>query len=569
MSFKKDVPDTIHKDRRIYLLLFLIPFSVAMLYALFTDHRWEDWYITYRASKNLALGHGLTYTAGEKVYSYTSPINTLLPALFAYVFPHNADQAAIWLYRLVNSVVLGICAMLLWRLAGALQLNRFFSFFLIALFSVNILIIDNSINGMEAPYMMLFLILLIFQLYKKEQTQIRDFILPFTGLMYTRPDGFVYAAFLIAGFLVFHFNRKDPKAQFPFVAKLLRAALIALALYLPWILVTWYYYGSPIPNTIIAKSVFKDYDLWVLIKEFIKFPFTIFRDTVNYVLSGLFMPGYSFFGGWYQLEWPGRLITTITFYAFLFPFLPKAARAFSLSVYLAVFYLTVVSGQGGQPWYLPNLSIQAILFLAVALNALYEKYRSNIIPGFASVFFAYSFVLLLLGGYSFKMQQEIVENGNRTKIGQWLKANASKPNETVFLECLGYIGYYSNLKMYDFPGMSSPEVVGVLRKNKAENKIWYSVVIDSLKPDWVVLRPWEIDNINREMPGMLDRYYEREKNFSVIDQIPDQWYLLGKPYLENDAWFVVFKKRSMKREIDHTPELVYSEVSAHHEVVVE
>ena len=57
---------------------------IPMLFALYTKNAWEDWYITYRASKNLALGHGLVFTPGERVHSFTSPIGTLIPALLAY-----------------------------------------------------------------------------------------------------------------------------------------------------------------------------------------------------------------------------------------------------------------------------------------------------------------------------------------------------------------------------------------------------------------------------------------------------------------------------------------------------
>ena len=42
-------------------------FAVALAYGCYTQHAWEDFYITYRASKNLATGHGLTYTIGERV----------------------------------------------------------------------------------------------------------------------------------------------------------------------------------------------------------------------------------------------------------------------------------------------------------------------------------------------------------------------------------------------------------------------------------------------------------------------------------------------------------------------
>ena len=53
-----------------------------------------------------------------------------------------------------------------------------------------------------------------------------------------------------------------------------------------------------------------------------------------------------------------------------------------------------------------------------------------------------------------RAQQTLVENGLRRPIGEWLRANAA-PGDTVFMEPLGHIGYFSGLKTYDFPGLSS------------------------------------------------------------------------------------------------------------------
>jgi len=57
-----------------------VVFTLALLFAAYTRHAWEDYYITYRCSKNLATGHGLVYTVGERVHAFTSPLNVLIPA---------------------------------------------------------------------------------------------------------------------------------------------------------------------------------------------------------------------------------------------------------------------------------------------------------------------------------------------------------------------------------------------------------------------------------------------------------------------------------------------------------
>jgi hypothetical protein len=79
-------------------ILFVIAVLVALGFAWFTDSRWEDWYITYRASKNLANGNGLVFWPGQRVHSFTSPLGTLIPAALCALTGGQADDLVIWLF---------------------------------------------------------------------------------------------------------------------------------------------------------------------------------------------------------------------------------------------------------------------------------------------------------------------------------------------------------------------------------------------------------------------------------------------------------------------------------------
>ena len=61
-------------------VIFLGVALISLAFATFTKHAWEDYWITFRASKNLATGHGLVYTVGERLHTFTSPLGVLLPA---------------------------------------------------------------------------------------------------------------------------------------------------------------------------------------------------------------------------------------------------------------------------------------------------------------------------------------------------------------------------------------------------------------------------------------------------------------------------------------------------------
>jgi hypothetical protein len=140
-------------------------------------------------------------------------------------------------------------------------------------------------------------------------------------------------------------------------------------------------------------------------------------------------------------------------------------------------------------------------------------------------------------GYQLSLQQEIIETGNRKKIGLWLKENAS-PQDRVFLECLGYIGFYSQLKMLDFPGLSSPEMVETRRKVQTDN---YGPLIWSLRPDWLVLRPFEALIIQQQMPFLLSSAYEQVKVFDVSERVNSYSFLPGRGYFQIDQTFTVYR----------------------------
>src|SRR2546423_14472847 len=80
---------------------------ICLTFAAYTRHAWEDYLITFRASLNLATGHGLVFQPGERVHTFTSPLDTLLPALFALGGGENVAVRALWGLRLVSACALG------------------------------------------------------------------------------------------------------------------------------------------------------------------------------------------------------------------------------------------------------------------------------------------------------------------------------------------------------------------------------------------------------------------------------------------------------------------------------
>src|SRR5690606_2053933 len=90
---------------------------LALSFALYTQHAWEDYYITFRASKNLATGHGLVFNPGDRLHTFTSPLGVLLPALSYLLTGNSSDDAALWIFRVFSAIALGGAVVLLLSLA--------------------------------------------------------------------------------------------------------------------------------------------------------------------------------------------------------------------------------------------------------------------------------------------------------------------------------------------------------------------------------------------------------------------------------------------------------------------
>src|ERR1035438_6338043 len=110
MNPTSNLPDASSPARRARWLIFVGVFALALVFAAYTQHAWEDYYITYRASKNLATGHGLVYTVGQRVHAFTSPLNVLVPAALVVITGNTSDELVLWLFRIVSCLLLAAAA---------------------------------------------------------------------------------------------------------------------------------------------------------------------------------------------------------------------------------------------------------------------------------------------------------------------------------------------------------------------------------------------------------------------------------------------------------------------------
>ena len=520
--------------------LILLAFLVPVAFACFTNHIWEDYFITLRSSRNLVAGNGLVFNPGEHVQTFTSPLGVLGPALCTWIAGIHNETVSLWLFRLASAGALSAAAALVWRRCGDLALGWVGRLVLFGLLLADPKLTDFSINGMETAFVVFFTLLLWSELESLSGPRIRVLALAFAGLMWTRPDGFVLAGALVLA----HLWLRSTAAGTPRMGwrTLGRSALLGGLLYAPWFFWAWWYYGSPVPHTIIAKANIVPAMDWL---DRLLLPLKLMG--LNSPLDDLFMPSYWRLGGWSpSLANYTHALAGLAALAWLIPGLSKVARRTSLALFIGAFYLNSIHVFA---WYLPPWTALASLVLAFiadgaasrAAAAKRHTLRTAIIT-VAALTVALQVTLLGCVAWQVQTQQQVIENHGRRLIGEWLHEQAA-PGDRVFLEPLGYIGYYSQMKTLDYPGLSAPEVTQAINSGVTT----YADLVAHFTPEWLVLRPGELQMYGFSQEWMMARY----RIVKVVDnqaQLTSISFLPGRRWLEWDTRFLVFERLDHQRK---------------------
>lgn len=307
--------------------------------------------------------------------------------------------------------------------------------------------------------------------------------------MLVRPD-YAFWCIIVGIYALF----REPRALF-------RIVPIALAIYLPWILFTTLYYGSPIPNTIIAKGL--GYPKWWEKVDAINF-FTLKRHTWMVLAEQLHVmlgPTFCGHGAGMHVFFANGPESPIGNLMFAFAVLgalaillrrqwtlwPVAACVVLYSLYY-VYLVPVIFG-----WYkVPYLA--ALLFLSVrgiqaASGWLKERPRGVLLTGFTAAYLGLFISVLPVTFLTERQIQQYIENPVRKAAGLFLK-DRMKPDEAVGCEPLGYMAYYSRGNVYDWPGLASRTVVQWSRTHPGQRCL--ENMLKDLRPEYLFLRDIEV-----------------------------------------------------------------------------
>lgn len=529
-------------------LVFGIVIVLALSWAAATSHVWEDYYITYRSSKNLATGQGLVFTPGERLHTFTSPLGVLLPAAASLLTGNKSDTGAIWIFRVWSAAAYAGAALFLLALARRYQYGFLAGSALVLFAVLDAKSIDFTINGMETGFLLLFIAYALWAMFGEVRRRWLHLGLAWGALMWTRPDSFLYIGLLAAGVFLFNDPERTGLKRGEWLRLFFQAGAVCTIVYLPWFTWAWWYYGSPVPHTIIAKGNVSGGHKTALgaLQTFLNFPLSAWKGGTS--LEATFLPSYFQIGGWPEIALQcTRWVALVLAFQWVLPWrveVRTASFAFcGLHVYLSYFPFFPF------PWYLPGTAFLAAVTIGGILAQISDGLGGMLARWPAAVRAARGtltlVVVALLAGEGWltwqmmremKVEQELSATAVRRKVGEWLHANA-KPTDTVFMEPLGHIGYFSGLRTYDFPGLSSPEVVRGIRVLQND----WAVLVEYLSPDWLVLRPFEYNRMRAQIWRLFSETYQVAAEFNTLDQV-ERAEIYGRNYVAHDAHLTVFRR---------------------------
>lgn len=503
------------RENPLLVAFIVLGLAVRLIFWLYTHRVWEDALITITAAQNVWEGFGLTHHASEpRVHSFTSPISVLIPMVAG---PFHAGLMALRLSSLVASVAAIFFA---YRIGVLLTFHWAAQVLVLSYLACDQLQIFFGMGGMETQVVTAIALGTIYFLMQRAWWSLGIFC----GLAAISRPEFILFLLPPIGIALLAFHRQ---ALFKFTVPI-------LAIGGSWFAFATFYYGSPVPNTIVAKSLSFRYGLSSTPWEFM-WLFTV-RSWRDYVPFKEFFPSIN-------APLPDLVLKIIGLTVLLFfvvGLLVSAKRRNALFIggiaiiSFEVYRSTMVMNSYFM-WYLPPFLALAFLVAAYGISELAVKMPRLAIAGSLALALAYTIHL----PFSMPLDKEVqekIEIGVRAKTGSMLNAMTTD-KDTVVLEPLGFIGWMAfNKTIYDFPGLGSKVVVRAI-KNMAAPSL--AGLIDALQPTYVVVRPHEFKALQLRFPGTAAKY---ELAARVLPASPINLEKWGYQYATIDGDFGILRR---------------------------
>ncbi len=403
--------------------------------------RFEDALIVLRYARNLAAGDGFVYNIGERILGVTTPLHTLLSAIYVML---GGDQApAIQNVSGVICLVLEAWLAMLILAARGEDQSRARADLLLGALAATLILTNLNFNylyfGMET-HLFAFLTLLALYLYTLRRDTSVGIVLGIAFL--TRFDAALLA--LLIGLALLAERRKAPVK--------LTAAFFAVVT--PWLLFSYLYFNSIMPHALAAK---KDYYPAL---AYLRYVFDYYREYFA-ALAGVFTSS-SFAQG--AAAWLFPLVCLAGVLS-----LAKRARENLVLIAFAALQVLTYAALGPDPafrwhYYLLN-PVLTIIFLAglhEALRAVVHlaspaRLRARVMGSLPAVVLLVAVVMAIWNlhqrlGYVYRLGPHATQ---LFAIADWLSAEYDDTT-SLLQPSIGILGYATNLRMIDHAGLVTP-----------------------------------------------------------------------------------------------------------------
>ena len=537
---------------------YALPLSIFLL-ALFLrilpgERMVDDAYITFRYARNLVDGLGFVYNPGERVMGTTTPLYTLLMAGLSFIFrTQNFPAIALWVNALADAVTCVLLVALGETLSGQRRVGvAAGSLYAVATFSVTF-----AVGGMETSiYVLLITLTALLYLGESRGALHPRPASPALGIavsnhsyypfprwaataalaLLTRPDALIFLGPLWLDFGIrslLSIRNTQHASRFSF-DKILKPALLFLIPLLPWLLFATFYFGTPVPHSIAAKSVtyqLRSEEGFVRLWQHYSTPF-VENATFEKLPFGNFWP------------LPGIILYLSLYLIGFLSFARRDSRAIAISAYPVLYFATfTIANPLIFRWYLtPPLPLYFIGILggasriADSLSRIASFKRLSLAQPPAGVVSRFTFyaVTAILLFFSLRAWAITPDHGpNRpapdmawfkleqlyTQVGKDLAPHVT-PQTVIAAGDIGALGYFSGAHILDTIGLISPESVPYYPLPREQLVINYAISADLIadhQPDYVVF----LEVYGRQTLLADPRF---TANYTLIKKIPTDIY---------------------------------------------
>ncbi len=400
----------------------------------------EDAYITFRFAKMLVAGHGLVFNVGERVMGCTSPLWACWTALglALHIDPVGWTRA---------SSVVADCATLVLAVPLLISsFNKAVAWNFAVFFAAWPLFAASAVSGLEIATFLASIVLATYLCARKSK-----WAGPALALVAViRPEG------LLAAIVISFWGNWRDRVVF---------ALLVISV----VLASRVYFGALLPQSLVAKA--KIYGTpgpwagrhwwdWLIPFPMGRFPTTGEGEQLvplAVVLSAAVVAGL-------RGLWAKRADATI------------GAAAAGLAIWAGYSVLGVAYFW----WYMAAPLLGLSLAASVGLPTIT---RGIAIRAATAVF--------VLGAWWLGLQlyygPSTAEYNNFAVVSGFISGHCAA-GESILLEPIGIIGYFTDLRIIDEVGIVSPDVL----RRRVAGSGWYADVVGRTRPDWIVVRREEL-----------------------------------------------------------------------------